>query len=99
MQVLIGIATWRVKYYLPTWFPQPAFLDGYTVTAESMLQTITITAHVAMGSLILAMAAYLTAKEARALFNTRMTDRIANEAKRTDDQAALKHRAQLEVIT
>lgn len=66
-QVALGIAAWRAKYGWPSFipmFPESSLdgqteiavhrtLAGATVTAESMSQAITVTAHVAVGSLIL----------------------------------------------
>ena len=66
-QVFLGVATWRAKYGWPTFVPIVAeskadrpieisihrSLVGGTVLTESMSQALTVTAHVAMGSLIL----------------------------------------------
>ena len=65
IQLLLGAGAWRVKYYWPHWLPQPSFLEGYTVAAESMTQTITVTAHVAMGSLILAISTLIAVRSTR----------------------------------
>ena len=55
-QLLLGVATWRAKYGWPTFIPMTptSSLTNFTVKAESMLQAITVTSHVAVGSLILA---------------------------------------------
>ncbi len=58
-QLLLGAAAWRLKYDWPVWLPQPKFLRGYTVQAESMVQSLTLTAHVALGSLVLVTALLL----------------------------------------
>ena len=69
-QILLGVATWRAKYGWPTFVPIVAevnadrpfeiairnTLAGATVQSESMVQALTVTGHVAMGSLILATA-------------------------------------------
>lgn len=65
LQILIGAGVWRVKYAWPAWLPQPQSLEGYTVAAEGMLQTLTVTLHVAVGSLILASAVYLAVRTSR----------------------------------
>jgi cytochrome c oxidase assembly protein subunit 15 len=56
IQLALGAATWIVKFSVPTWaarwWPWPAF----TVHADGWLQTHIITAHVAVGSLLLAAA-------------------------------------------
>lgn len=67
LQLLAGAATWRVKYHWPAWMPQPESWQGYAVQAESMLQTMTVTLHVAVGSLILGTAVFLAIRCARIL--------------------------------
>jgi cytochrome c oxidase assembly protein subunit 15 len=64
-QLLLGAAVWRVKYQWPNWVPQPAFLRTYSVAAEGMLQTVTVTAHVAIGSLICATSVLLAMRTSR----------------------------------
>jgi cytochrome c oxidase assembly protein subunit 15 len=64
-QLLIGAGVWRLKYDWPAWIPQPTWLRGYTVTAESMLQSVTVTVHVAAGSLIVATAVLLAVRSSR----------------------------------
>lgn len=79
-QIALGILTWRAKYGWPTFLPVLAentadspikifilnALQGGTITAESMLQTITVTGHVALGSLILATSVLLATRATRA---------------------------------
>ncbi len=64
-QWLLGIATWSVKYGWPIllgrWLPQPAFI----VQAEGMWQSLIVTMHVAVGSLILATAGLLVVRSTR----------------------------------
>jgi cytochrome c oxidase assembly protein subunit 15 len=56
VQLALGAATWIVKFSVPVWaaawWPWP----GFTVQAGGWLQTHVITAHVAVGSLLLATA-------------------------------------------
>jgi cytochrome c oxidase assembly protein subunit 15 len=52
VQIGLGAATWIVKYSLPSGLS--GWAAGYTIEAEGMLQALTVTAHVATGSLILA---------------------------------------------
>jgi cytochrome c oxidase assembly protein subunit 15 len=56
VQLALGAATWVVKFSVPVWaaawWPWP----GFTVHADGWLQTHIITAHVAVGSLLLATA-------------------------------------------
>ena len=78
-QFLLGIATWRAKYGWPTFLPmwnessadQPMEISihnalvGATVQSESMVQALTVTGHVAVGSLILATSVFLGMRAAR----------------------------------
>ena len=73
LQIMLGVGTWLVKYSVPYWAsgwidPLPA-----SVTAGGWLQTLTVTAHVAGGSLLLAIAVALTLYEARFLSSRRTT--------------------------
>lgn len=95
-QFLIGMGAWRVKYYFPTWMPQPEFLRNYAVTAESMVQTMVVTAHVAMGSLIVGTAAYLTAQTGRAFFTSRRP--VMSQASATVQNDGVRKTPCLEVI-
>lgn len=64
-QILLGVGSWLVKYSWPTWLPRWTWNPAFTVRAESMLQAVTVTAHVAVGSLILATAFLLLLRAAR----------------------------------
>lgn len=79
-QVVLGVATWRAKYGWPTFLPIGAessadkpfeismrnLLAGQTVLSESMTQALTVTGHVAVGSLILATAVFYATRLSRA---------------------------------
>ncbi|MEQ8785869.1 MAG: COX15/CtaA family protein [Pirellulaceae bacterium] len=67
LQVGLGVGTWMVNYGWPDWDETFPFAAGYTIHAEGMLQTNIVTAHVALGSLILAAAAQLCARSLRLL--------------------------------
>jgi cytochrome c oxidase assembly protein subunit 15 len=64
-QLVLGAGAWRVKYDWPEWLPQPQWLRAYAVTAEGMLQTLVVTAHAALGSLILATTVLLAVRGSR----------------------------------
>jgi len=70
LQVLLGAGTWIVKYAVPAWaapwWPFPPF----TIQAGSWLQTHIITAHVAVGSLLLATSVALALTARRLLATT-----------------------------
>lgn len=54
LQIHLGLAAWTVKYGWPTWLPAaPAFAAGYTIENEGLAQSMIVTAHMAVGSMIL----------------------------------------------
>lgn len=53
IQLLLGCATWVVNYYWPGWVPEWSWTARYPmIEAKGWLQTMVVTAHQAMGSLI-----------------------------------------------
>jgi cytochrome c oxidase assembly protein subunit 15 len=54
VQLLLGAGTWIVKYSVPVWAREWLPAGGFTIEAEGWLQTHVVTAHVAVGSLLLA---------------------------------------------
>jgi cytochrome c oxidase assembly protein subunit 15 len=79
-QVLLGILTWRAKYGWPTFLPIPDSwtVSRFTLPAESMEQALTVTSHVAVGSLILAASVCYATRLTRCYFLSR--GRIATSA-------------------
>lgn len=79
-QFVLGFATWRAKYGWPSFVPlfaeskadQPMeialhnTLVGGIVQSESMVQALTVTGHVAVGSLILATGVFFATRASRA---------------------------------
>lgn len=65
LQLLLGTSTWVLKYAWPTALSTFDFAAGYTVTANSLVQSLVVTGHVAVGSLILVTAVVLAARTAR----------------------------------
>ncbi|MFM8251276.1 MAG: COX15/CtaA family protein [Planctomycetota bacterium] len=65
MQVVLGVGTYIVKYGFPIWFADSTWAAGFVIQTKSMGQAITVTAHVANGSLILATAVTLAVRAAR----------------------------------
>ena len=55
---MLGLGTWAVKYATPDWAIF-AWLEDLTIQSGSLLQTHIVTAHVAVGALILATSAAL----------------------------------------
>ena len=66
-QVVLGSATWIVNYSWPDWAVQLGWGIGHTVQAGSYAQALTVTAHQAMGSLILGVSTLLTIRAYRLL--------------------------------
>ena len=56
LQMLLGPATWVLKYGWPMGLAEYSWFAGYTVQAQGMVQAMVVTAHVATGSLLLALA-------------------------------------------
>ena len=54
IQLGLGVGTWAVKYSVAQWAGNIPWLASYTIEAGSWLQTHVVTAHVAVGSLMLA---------------------------------------------
>lgn len=66
MQILLGGATWVVKYGWPVWFADWPAVAGYVVRSKGPAQAAFITAHVVNGSLILGMAVRASSRALRA---------------------------------
>jgi len=60
-QIMLGIAAYTVKYGWPTFLPGGAYFSSFVVRWESAMQSIIVTGHVAVGSLILACGVLLAA--------------------------------------
>jgi cytochrome c oxidase assembly protein subunit 15 len=67
LQMALGASTWVVKYGWPHWLGEHVFTASYTVQREAFWSSVTITAHVATGSLILAAAVLLSVQSFRYL--------------------------------
>ncbi len=65
VQVALGGATWVVKYGFPEPFAGQTAFAGYLIVSDSAWQATIVTAHVATGSLILAISALLAARAGR----------------------------------
>jgi cytochrome c oxidase assembly protein subunit 15 len=60
LQLALGCGAWIVNYGWPAWLSEYSMAAGYVVRRESFLQATVTTAHVAVGSLILAVAVVLS---------------------------------------
>ena len=67
LQIALGIGTWVVKYGWPRWLGEHTWTMGYTVQREDLLGSLVITAHVGIGSAILASALLLAVRSFRYL--------------------------------
>jgi cytochrome c oxidase assembly protein subunit 15 len=66
-QLVLGAATWIVTFGWHYWFAAYRFAAAYLIQTNSMLQTITVTLHMAVGSLVLATAVSLSLRSRRLL--------------------------------
>lgn len=64
LQLLLGAGTWVLKYSFPASLDAFKMAAGYTITANSLTQSLVTTAHVAVGSLILAVSSVLLVRVA-----------------------------------
>lgn len=74
LQLFLGAATWVTNFGWPAWFTTYLWPIDYTVIAESRLQVLSTTAHVAVGSLCLIAALSLTLWSKRLLLTTKPSD-------------------------
>ena len=77
IQLLLGAATWIAKFSVPTW-AAGMFPPDFTVQAEGFLQTHVVTAHVAIGSLLLATSVIVALAAWRSLATPATIARAAN---------------------
>ncbi|MCA9103031.1 MAG: hypothetical protein KDA63_17865, partial [Planctomycetales bacterium] len=84
-QLALGAGTWVVKYGWPLVGTTLSWAAGYTVVAESTGQVLVTTAHVANGSLILALGVTLALRAA-----TELPDGIVAHTQSTRSAAAQK---------
>jgi cytochrome c oxidase assembly protein subunit 15 len=65
IQVALGASTWVLKYGWPAWFADQSFAAGFVIQANSMLQALITTLHVAVGALILSLSVVIAIRLAR----------------------------------
>ena len=61
----MGVATYVMKYGWPSWFADETWAAGFVIQTKSLAQSLTVTGHVANGSLILAAAVTLAVRAVR----------------------------------
>jgi heme a synthase len=57
-QICLGLGTWVMKFNFPAWWADFAFAQAHLIVSDDFYQVQVVTAHVALGSLILAIATY-----------------------------------------
>jgi cytochrome c oxidase assembly protein subunit 15 len=68
LQICLGLGTWVMKYNFPDWFAGYSFAQAHRIVNDDFYQVQIVTAHVAVGSLILGVAALLLTRLWRAEF-------------------------------
>jgi len=72
VQIVLGVGTWVVNYGWPSFLEWVPGSTGFLVRAKGFIDSIIVTSHVAMGSLILAVAAMLLVRMLRVRHCRRM---------------------------
>ncbi|MEL6107206.1 MAG: COX15/CtaA family protein [Planctomycetota bacterium] len=67
-QILLGVGTWTVKYGWPSVLGFLPFGEGFLVRSKGFVESMIVTAHVAVGSLILATSAVILVQALRQRF-------------------------------
>lgn len=65
LQLVLGFETWVLKYGWPVWFTDLPIAAGFTIEANSLVQALVTTAHVAVGALIFAASVTLSLRTVR----------------------------------
>lgn len=90
VQIGLGLGTWVMKYNFPEWFGNYVFAQSHRIVNDDFYQVQMVTAHVAVGSLILGLATFLLIRLWRAEYCLRaVIDPFCRESQR----AALGDRA------
>jgi cytochrome c oxidase assembly protein subunit 15 len=87
-QVFLGLGTWVTKYGFPAWLTGFDFAAGFRPTADAPWQMSIVTAHVAIGSMILG-TSLLIALRSRRLVAPRQTNPIGSTPLRRDNGSHL----------
>jgi cytochrome c oxidase assembly protein subunit 15 len=94
LQLVLGASTWVLKYSWPSALAQFDFAAGYTVTANSLVQSMVTTAHVAIGSSILAISTVLAVRMGR-LADSRLSLRESSAPNQSDNATFAERKATL----
>ncbi len=74
LQVSLGLGTWIMKFNFPAWFADYLFAQSHLIVSDDFFQVQVVTAHVAVGSFILAVAAFSATRLWRAEFCLRKVE-------------------------
>lgn len=66
LQILLGLGTWVMRYNFPEWFANELFAQAHLIVSNDFYQVQIVSAHVALGSFILAVGAFSAARIWRA---------------------------------
>ncbi len=96
LQTVLGVATWVVNYGWPGFVGQVPSSSGYLIQAKGFVDSIIVTAHVAVGSLILAVSTMLVARILRVRGRRRQAQGVHDDVLATSNEslspsAALSH--------
>lgn len=91
LQIVLGCATWVAKFAWPGMLANQPWTADYTIAAGGMLQSITITAHVATGSLILVNSLLLTLRLGRLQVVESGEQKARSGSDRIDSASAQRH--------
>jgi cytochrome c oxidase assembly protein subunit 15 len=96
LQIVLGVATWVVNYGWPGFLGQVSSSSGYLIQAKGFVDSIIVTAHVAVGSLILAVSTMLLVRTLRVRDRRRQARGVRVDIPETSDKpvtssAALSH--------
>jgi cytochrome c oxidase assembly protein subunit 15 len=96
LQIVLGVATWVVNYGWPGFLGQVPSSSGYLIQAKGFVDSIIVTAHVAVGSLILAISTMLVLRILRVRNRRRQAQGLRHDVPATSNEqlthsAALSH--------
>ena len=80
LQMILGPCSWVLKYGWPWGLSEYSLFAGYTVQAHSMLHAMTVTAHVATGSLLLALAVVVVLRTIQAAPESTVPSKVSATA-------------------
>ncbi len=66
LQIVLGLGTWVMRYNFPDWFANELFAQAHLIVSNDFYQVQIVSAHVALGSFILAVGAFSAARIWRA---------------------------------